>query len=38
MDKGRIVEEGTHRELLAKPDGMYRNLYESQFLVEEKSE
>jgi ATP-binding cassette subfamily B multidrug efflux pump len=38
MDKGRIVEEGTHRELLAKPDGMYRNLYESQFLVEEKAE
>lgn len=35
MDKGKIVEEGTHRELLSKVDGFYRNLYESQFLVEQ---
>ncbi len=37
MDKGRVVEQGTHQELLAFPEGHYRNLYESQFLVEENS-
>ncbi|PIT47763.1 peptidase C39 [Snodgrassella alvi] len=30
MDKGMIVEEGTHQELLAKPDGYYRYLYQLQ--------
>ena len=30
MDKGRILEQGTHRELLAK-HGHYYNLYHSQF-------
>lgn len=32
MDAGRIVEQGTHEELLKKEDGYYRNLYEVQFL------
>ncbi|MBR9845801.1 MAG: ABC transporter ATP-binding protein [Algicola sp.] len=32
MDEGRIVEKGTHDELLKKVDGYYRNLYEVQFL------
>ncbi|MFK7782248.1 ABC transporter ATP-binding protein [Psychroserpens sp.] len=32
MDEGRIVEKGTHEELLKKEDGYYRNLYEVQFL------
>lgn len=36
MDKGLIVEEGTHQELLNRSEGYYRNLYFSQFLVEEK--
>jgi ATP-binding cassette, subfamily B, multidrug efflux pump len=36
MDKGRVVEQGTHSELLAKSEGYYKNLYESQFLVAEK--
>ena len=35
MDSGRIVEQGTHKELLKKQDGYYRNLYEVQFLKAE---
>ena len=31
MDKGLIVEEGTHQELLEKPEGYYKNLYDKQF-------
>ncbi|MDI9256925.1 ABC transporter ATP-binding protein [Flavobacterium sedimenticola] len=34
MDKGLIVEEGTHQELIAKTEGYYKNLYESQFAAE----
>lgn len=34
MDKGQIVEQGNHAELLNKSDGYYKNLYESQFSVE----
>ncbi|KRD12619.1 antibiotic ABC transporter ATP-binding protein [Flavobacterium sp. Root901] len=33
MDKGLIVEQGTHQELLTKTDGYYKNLYDSQFSV-----
>ncbi len=32
LDKGTIVEEGTHNELLAIEGGYYKNLYEVQFL------
>ncbi len=32
MDAGRAVEQGTHAELLAKPDGIYRKLHEYQLL------
>tara|TARA_R110002095_G_scaffold50510_2_gene44291 strand:+ start:843 stop:2612 length:1770 start_codon:yes stop_codon:yes gene_type:complete len=35
MDAGKIVEQGTHKELLKKENGYYRNLYEVQFLQEE---
>ncbi|CAM3499205.1 ABC transporter ATP-binding protein [Flavobacterium gelidilacus] len=31
MDKGKIVEQGTHSELLAQESGFYKNLYEAQF-------
>jgi ATP-binding cassette, subfamily B, putative efflux pump len=31
FDEGRIVETGVHAELLLKPDGLYRRLYEEQF-------
>ena len=31
MDKGVIVEEGAHKELLQKPGGYYKNLYDKQF-------
>ena len=37
MDKGRIVEQGSHLELLNIEEGFYKNLYYSQFLVENNS-
>lgn len=37
MDKGLIVEQGTHHELLNIEGGFYKNLYNSQFLVENNS-
>jgi ATP-binding cassette subfamily B multidrug efflux pump len=35
MDAGKIVESGTHQELLERPDGYYKNLYEVQFMTED---
>ncbi|MBR9915811.1 MAG: ABC transporter ATP-binding protein [Algicola sp.] len=35
MDAGKIVEKGTHRDLLKVENGIYRNLYEVQFLKSE---
>ena len=34
MDKGCIVEEGSHQELVNKTDGYYKKLYNSQFATE----
>ena len=31
LDNGRIVEQGTHEQLLQVPDGLYRNLSGLQF-------
>ena len=33
MDKGLIVEQGTHQELISRESGYYKNLYDSQFSV-----
>jgi len=30
LDKGKIAEIGTHEELIAKPNGVYKKLYELQ--------
>jgi ABC-type multidrug transport system fused ATPase/permease subunit len=38
MDKGQIVESGTHYELINRNEGYYKNLYYSQFAVEAESE
>jgi subfamily B ATP-binding cassette protein MsbA len=40
MDQGRIVQSGTHAELLAEADGLYRQLYDSQLdsLAEQSSD
>jgi subfamily B ATP-binding cassette protein MsbA len=35
MDAGKIVEKGTHKELLKNKNGFYKNLYEVQFMIEE---
>jgi subfamily B ATP-binding cassette protein MsbA len=31
IDKGRIVQSGTHQELMLAVDGLYKKLYEMQF-------
>jgi ABC-type multidrug transport system fused ATPase/permease subunit len=33
MEKGIIVEQGTHQELLSQKTGFYKNLYDSQFIL-----
>lgn len=30
LDQGRVIEQGTHEELLAKPNGHYANIWNSQ--------
>ena len=34
IEEGRLAEAGTHRELLARPDGIYRRLYELQLQLQ----
>lgn len=35
LDKGVVVEEGSHKQLLRKEDGYYKKLYEAQFVNHE---
>ena len=35
LDKGMVVEEGSHHQLLQKENGYYRKLYDSQFVKEQ---
>jgi len=37
MDKGLIVEEGTHLQLIEKENGYYKNLYDKQFSLDKTS-
>jgi ATP-binding cassette subfamily B protein len=37
LDKGRIVQKGTHKELMAQP-GIYREIYELQAKIEDELE
>ena len=34
MDNGFIVEQGSHQELLRLENGFYKNLYDSQFAID----
>ncbi|HKW11696.1 MAG TPA: ABC transporter ATP-binding protein [Gemmatimonadaceae bacterium] len=34
IEKGRLAESGTHRELLGKPNGIYKRLYELQLQLQ----
>ena len=34
MDHGVVIETGSHEELLQKPEGAYRQLYEEQFAAQ----
>jgi len=38
LDKGRIVQSGTHQELLEEKDGMYRQIYQIQTRIDEELE
>jgi ATP-binding cassette subfamily B protein len=38
LDKGRIVQHGTHGQLMARPDGIYRRIYDMQSRIEDELE
>ena len=38
LDKGKIIQAGTHEELLAEENGMYREIYEIQTRIDEELE
>lgn len=37
LDEGHLAEEGTHDELLQRPDSIYKRLYDVQFAVSERT-
>jgi len=38
LDKGEVIQMGTHEELLAQSDGMYRRIYDIQTRIDEELE
>ncbi len=38
MDKGEVIQVGTHEDLLAQPGGMYRKIYDIQTRIDEELE
>jgi ATP-binding cassette subfamily B protein len=38
LDKGKIVQMGTHDELITQMDGMYRQIYDIQTRIDEELE
>jgi len=38
LDKGEVIEMGTHKELVSKKDGMYRRIYDIQTKIDEELE
>jgi ATP-binding cassette subfamily B protein len=38
LDKGEIIQMGTHEELLSQPNGMYRRIYDIQTRIDEELE
>jgi ATP-binding cassette subfamily B protein len=38
LDKGEVVQMGTHQELVSQVDGMYRRIYDIQTRIDEELE
>jgi ATP-binding cassette subfamily B protein len=38
LDKGEVIQMGTHEELISQPDGMYRRIYDIQTRIDEELE
>jgi ATP-binding cassette subfamily B protein len=38
LDKGSVIQMGTHQELLTQTDGMYRRIYDIQTRIDEELE
>jgi ATP-binding cassette subfamily B protein len=38
LDKGEVIQTGTHEELVSQPDGMYRRIYDIQTRIDEELE
>ena len=38
LDKGEVLQMGTHKELVAQKDGMYREIYDIQTRIDEELE